>query len=433
MLSGCSIGSFTNFGTEGLLFAPKLSKEQAQINDALINTVGSDITLIYPKTGDYRSSFVIENIDDEPTDEAIVFFQYNDSEKNNGAVMVEILDINKNGEWQSFYQFSGAGPEVEGIKIEQLSENSTPSVIIGFSTLNIDQKQFQIYNYTRGNLSTIYTDTYSILDTIDIDNSGFKDILKISNDANTGVSSATLLRSSKGEIIAIDNVELTSGSSSYVSSVIGKTADGSSAIFLDAVKDTSGNIQTEVVSYTKDKLQNPMVTFSKNDKLMQSTSRSSGYSSMDIDDDGVVEIPITSTMMGYENYLDTSSEKLLLTDWYVYKDSYSLVKKNTGYYNLADAFAFMYPEKWRGKVTVKIDNKTKETVFYQFNDNLARSKTEFLRINVIDLNDLNKYEKNGYENVKSNGMQCYVAKISNLDNKLAIDSKTVTKNIYLVD
>ena len=65
-MTGCSA---LNFSVEGLINAPKLTSEQSEIHQALIESVGSNITLKYPKNGEYRSAYVIANIDDEPTDE----------------------------------------------------------------------------------------------------------------------------------------------------------------------------------------------------------------------------------------------------------------------------------------------------------------------------------------------------------------------------
>ena len=71
LLTGCSA---LNFSVEGLVDAPKVTKEQEEIHQALIESVGSNITLKYPRNGDYRSAYVIANIDDEPDSEAIVFY-----------------------------------------------------------------------------------------------------------------------------------------------------------------------------------------------------------------------------------------------------------------------------------------------------------------------------------------------------------------------
>lgn len=426
-MSGCSIGQS---GIDGLISAPKLTEKQSEIHQALTKHVGSDISLKYPKSGDNRSAFVVANIDNEPSEEAIVFFQYTNPEKDTGTVMVEILDQNSDGDWLSVYEFPGAGPVVDQIEIKNLGSDDKPSIIIGYSTLNLEDKQFQIYSYSEGQMSSIYTDKYSIMHIIDSDGKGHNDIITISTDSETGMSSASLLRSNSGKIVSVDNIKMTSGTSAYVSSAIGKTADGSSALFVDSTKST-GIIQTEVVSYSYEKLQNPMVTFSN--RLMKRTSRPSRYVSKDIDKDSVIEIPKIQSAPGYEDYDDSEENKQFLTVWNVYKDSYSLEEKYTGYYKLSDGYAFMFPDKWKGKVTVKTDEVTGETVFYKYNKNLSESTFELLRINVADSDEINNYDKRGYIAVRFSDQIAYVAKISNSDDVLGIDFDTVKNNLFLTD
>ncbi len=426
-MSGCSIGQS---GIDGLISAPKLTEKQSEIHQALTKHVGSDISLKYPKSGDNRSAFVVANIDNEPSEEAIVFFQYTNPEKDTGTVMVEILDQNSDGDWLSVYEFPGAGPVVDQIEIKNLGSDDKPSIIIGYSTLNLEDKQFQIYSYSEGQMSSIYTDKYSIMHIIDSDGKGHNDIITISTDSETGMSSASLLRSNSGKIVSVDNIKMTSGTSAYVSSAIGKTADGSSALFVDSTKST-GIIQTEVVSYSYEKLQNPMVTFSN--RLMKRTSRPSRYISKDIDKDSVIEIPKIQSAPGYEDYDDSEENKQFLTVWNVYKDSYSLEEKYTGYYKLSDGYAFMFPDKWKGKVTVKTDEVTGETVFYKYNKNLSESTFELLRINVADSDEINNYNKRGYIAVRFSDQIAYVAKISNSDDVLGIDFDTIKNNLFLTD
>ena len=71
LLTGCDMGT----SVEPYLKPPKLSEQHEQIYNALINTEGSKINLKYPKSGSYLSAFVVSDIDDEPTEEAIVFYE----------------------------------------------------------------------------------------------------------------------------------------------------------------------------------------------------------------------------------------------------------------------------------------------------------------------------------------------------------------------
>lgn len=72
VLSGCSYGQT---GIESLLKPPKLSDQQNEIYTALQASIGKNITLKYPRTGDFTSAFLIANIDEESTQEAIVFMK----------------------------------------------------------------------------------------------------------------------------------------------------------------------------------------------------------------------------------------------------------------------------------------------------------------------------------------------------------------------
>lgn len=74
LLSACS--SFQPNLTD-LMQSPKLTEEQAEIYEALTNAADvSDVQLKYPKSGDYRSAFVMFDLDADGEDEALVFLQY---------------------------------------------------------------------------------------------------------------------------------------------------------------------------------------------------------------------------------------------------------------------------------------------------------------------------------------------------------------------
>ena len=71
LLSACS--SFQPNLTD-LMQSPKLTEEQAEIYEALTNAADvSDVQLKYPKSGDYRSAFVMFDLDADGEDEALVF------------------------------------------------------------------------------------------------------------------------------------------------------------------------------------------------------------------------------------------------------------------------------------------------------------------------------------------------------------------------
>ena len=83
--NGCSLGT----SIDNLITPPKLSVEQEQIYNTLKDAAGQNISLKYPKSGNYLSAFIIEDIDSDGGSEAIVFY-----EKTGFSVDENILRIN---------------------------------------------------------------------------------------------------------------------------------------------------------------------------------------------------------------------------------------------------------------------------------------------------------------------------------------------------
>ena len=140
LLSGCTGVSFT---VDTLLNAPKFTEEQSAIHEALIERVGSNITLKYPRNGDYRSAFVIADIDDEPTDEALVFYEYASSSGKDG-LRVNILDKNSQGKWYSVKELAGGGTEIDRVMITSVGDEGDTDVLVGYQNLTSEEKTLEI-------------------------------------------------------------------------------------------------------------------------------------------------------------------------------------------------------------------------------------------------------------------------------------------------
>ena len=113
-LSGCSFGA----SIDTLMAPPKLSVEQEQIYNALTSTTGSAISLKYPKSGKYLSAFIIEDIDGDGSNEAVVFYERNVHSVDENPLRINILD-KENGKWTSTYDQPAEGSEIEQVIISR--------------------------------------------------------------------------------------------------------------------------------------------------------------------------------------------------------------------------------------------------------------------------------------------------------------------------
>lgn len=427
--SGCSFGSFS---VDTLLAAPKLSAEQEGIYDALMKSTGNNIVLKYPKSGSNRSAYMVANIDDEPTDEAIVFYEFNNdlpgmssADAEDSGVRLCVLDKNDKGEWQAVSDQAGAGTDIDRIIVSKLDGSGNISVIVGYSTLSINEKVMEVYNYSQGKLTLAAQDSYSVMETLDIDNDGYNEIITVQSGGDNSLATASLLSMSDGQIVKTNVIYMSERFQSVASYVKGKLTEYNKALFIDCRYDES-RIQTEFLYYKYDSLQNPVAKMGSD--LADLTVRPDGYYSTDMDNDGIVEIPTVEPMPGYE--LSAPEEQIYLTTWNAYKDYYEFYPKYVGYYSISGGYMLEFPKEWKGTVTVKRDAVTGEAVFYVFDTSLEETTQEFMRITISSRDDSAEYEKRGYERITSAGQTDYLVRFTgSVEN---VDLSKIKSRFYVI-
>ncbi len=414
LFSGCSVGT----GVESLLLPPKLSDEQSRINKALSDTAGKNISLKYPKTGDYRSPFIIKNLDKEENEEAIAF--YEKSGVGGSALRMALLD-RKDGQWISTADHACPGTEVDKVMISDFGQSGETTVVVGYTLINQNYKMLEAYSYENGTLKVLYTDKYSEMESFDINNDGANELILISSalqntakslalnalnadEASGGTPLAKVLVRSGDSFSEISEVEMDNIAIGYTSIVKGKVGVGIPALFVDTLV-WSDQIETQVLYFENGKLSNPLY---HKIEVLDATMRPYGYASMDIDGDGVVEIPVPAAFPGYETL--SSEEQLFYADWYVF-EQYALIKKNSGYLNVNESYCFMLPSRWQGFVTAKQDASSGEVVFYKYAGTLSDSTTELMRIFVGKKGTDDAKKADGYKVVASKGQIEYMVKV----------------------
>ncbi len=392
---------------ESLLAAPKLTEEQSRIHEALISAVGRNITLKYPRSGSNRSAYVIANVDNEPTEEALVFYEYSGAE--NEGVRVNLLDRREDGSWFSVKELAGIGTEVDKVVITSMGSDSRQDILVGYQGVTGDNT-LEIYSYSEDNFQRIGSDSYSLLETTDINSDGTEELVTIQRTEDPDTSAVTakafLLRIENGEIVKDDGIDMCPGIVSYPSAHTGKLPNGDPAVYVDGIT-ADGMLITEIVYFRYSALQDPMQL--RSEKLLPQCTRPVGYSCADIDGDGVYEIPSVKPMLGYEDAV--TEEQLMQTTWCVYEDFYTLTPKLTGYYSVADGYTIAFPSRWNDKVTVKTDAETGETVFYKYEGNINADMPELMRIRAVTREESEDYLHDGYRLIETVGQLDYIVKL----------------------
>lgn len=401
--SGCTIVS----GIETYLKPPKLSEQHEQIYNALINAEGTKISLKYPKSGNYLSAFVVADIDNEPSDEAIVFYEKtNLTGSDLSTLRINFLD-QKNGKWDSVYDFATDGTEVERVFISKLGSSDIKNIIIGIGSRT--EKNAQLFCYDGEKKPEPKSlGIYSVMDVTDLNNDASNELIMINNSLAENTAQIKWL-DSDGTLVSGPVLNLNENSTEVAQLIYGKINTSATAVYLDSYINTN-TIMTEILypeTFNNTIYLNSLRISNAESSQINRTIRNSSLISRDIDNDGIIEIPINTVFKGYEDKPET--EQIQMTNWYVYEDN-MFIRKYSSFYSITDGYAFILPEKWLESVTIKTIN---DDVIFCIYDEKTENQTELMRICVAGSAEaeeiINSDQYSRYERIYSNGDTVYLA------------------------
>lgn len=421
MLTGCTFAG----SVDNLLSPPVLSEDQKEIYRALQDSAGQDIKLQYPKSGSYRSAIIIEDIDNDGTSEAMAFYSRTNDSSADGSIRVNVLDKDTKG-WRSVYDHAATASGIDRVLFPELNTDGIKNIIIGYN-MPSGEKTLKAYSYSSGVLSATYTDSYSSVFVSDMDKNNVKDLVVIHpNNEYTGKQAYISLVSDKnGSLYEKSTILLNDKTSDFVNIVTGYVGGDTPAVFIDGM--AGGQLSTEIIYCINGTLRNPL--YLSESGIIEDTVRPTGYLSVDIDSDGIIEIPTLGYFPGYSR---DSREQFRITYWSVF-DNYEIKKKYSSYYNVPDGYCFIIPNRWDGVVTAKTDSSTGDIVFCKYAGSLLGSTEELMRIAAVTSEYRDERLSNGYTLIKSKDNISYLYKVPEKPNEpLILTSTEITNSFYLM-
>ncbi len=388
-LSGCSFSSlFTPI--EKLIRPPKLYGENSELQVAFEQYVGPNIVLKSAASGNYRSAFVLFDIDGNGSNEALVFYS---ADINQSAVKIQVME-KKNGKWTGIGNLLGSGSEVYSVDFVDMNSDGCYEIIVGWCLYeNATDKIFTIYgcNGNPKNIKSLCTESFTYLMPIDFDNDGMTEIFYIMLDTTSQIrqSNARLLKLQDDEMIAtVSEVKLDASVSGYSDVKVESLSEKSpTRIYLDAVKGETQMI-TDVVYYdsTTKTMVAPLL-----DKETQSnlkTWRSIKLSSRDINSDGVIEIPMQTTMHAGETVLTDSESPtaLYITEWCQLVGN-NLTTVLNSYVDTINGYILTIRDELYGNITMTNNVSERELTVYGLSKYSKRKTDELFVLKVVDSDD----------------------------------------------
>ena len=409
--SGCSL----NFSANDMLSPPKLTEEQTAIYNALTESAGR-VDLRYPKMGSYRSAFVIKNLDDEYSNEAIVFYESAlDFDAGNAAdvglskLRICFLDKDSEGKWHSVYEIPAEGTDVDSVSFSDLGSNKT-RVIISFSILNSSDKIVSVIDYGSGIAKTLYKVSCSSFLISEFTRKGAEDLLCFGRDKETKTAVFSAFGcNSKGDFERLYNsVQLKNEISEFGRITIGKCMslnEKTNCIAIDYLK--SENVYgTEMIYFTGNSIDTAETFIRDNGGQDAYIRRTNSFTpiiySGDVNNDGIIDIPVTKSLPGYENL--TFPEQVNAVLWYkqdsqlIEKTAYTFIDPNKNY-------MLFFPGRWEGMVTATVDLSQNTVTFWKTAEDITKVDFPVLTIRVVIKNEDTTGTKR--ENTEKEGFKIY--------------------------
>lgn len=405
--AGLLIAGGCSASVENLLSPPKLDEEQSAIYDALKNSMGGDIHLKYPKSGQYRSAFVVQNIDDEETEEAIVFYEASNVSDGGSSLRLNFLD-KENGGWVSVYDFAALGSEVERVQFADLGDGET-SIIITYTIQNSSDSATSVLKYENGVPTEVYKSRHVYMSLIDMNDDGAEEMFLINGDRTSGIAAAYLLGWTDEGFTTLSSASLGGSFSSCKNVLLGQCdEDGYRAIFIDyALSD--GTFGTHA-----------LVCYDRRISAVEGLSdliirRTNTYTpdifTQDIDGDGIIEIPSTAVFPGYENL--TRPEQLSLTAWYrIEAQGYNVRLDKLSYISTRGDYVLFIPTRWEGGITADVSISESTVTFSRYNSRHHVKGSELLSIRSLPTGSDAPEGYTFYAKSETSGYSFYVKKTS---------------------
>ena len=419
ILSGCDL---VTADTAELLTPPALSGDIKPISLAIEKTAPEGYTMKYPSRGTYRSAVVREDVDSDGKLESFAFYSVTE-----GDIITMHLNAicQREGEWVSVavQQLVAAG--VDKIEFCDLDGDGIEEILVGWQIYGTSEMQLGVYSLGENSLTQRMLEKYTHFTTCDMDDNGINEILviKVSSNENNKASLYTLNDNGVSEI---SSCELDRTVNTVNEPVIDSLSTGKPAVYIDIIKGVGA--VTEVLFLEKGKLVNPLFDSETGETL--STLRSVSFGIKDINEDGILEIPIQMDVPAVAH--SNVKEKLYLTNWCSFNGE-SLTNQMTTMINVNDGYYLTLASKWVGNIAILKDTTARVREIYLFNPKKMKVGSSLLYIMAVPKKDWDNGKYRNYKAVEiiNDGKTSFVCRISETAEKQGMDIDYVRANFKL--
>ncbi|WP_427339889.1 hypothetical protein [Caloranaerobacter sp. DY30410] len=394
---------------ENLMESPRLSISQEEVKALVKDVLDSNAKLVSPRKGENNSAIQFVDLDNDKKDEVLVLYML----KNDKYPLRGLILKKQGDEWEIDEGIKGIGYNFDSILFKDITGDGKLEIIVSW---NIGEeginKGLSVYKYENSKSVEIFNDSYEAFAVDDLDNDKKSEIFLVKLNKNEIKAKGELYKYVDKEIKLVDEVKMDGAIGGHYSTKVGMASKDKKGIFLDATVGAHSSI-TELIVMENGKLKN--VFYDEETETVDKTFRSYGAISEDIDDDGIIEIPLLREPITYEDA--SMAEIPWITSWYKWDGKNGLKFSSEGYFDIWGGYYFKFPEKWDERITLihnyPDENNGNDELIFSYVDK-ENKKHRLFTIRVFDKKNWEEGSQNGkYVELHREANKVYAVSIEN--------------------
>jgi hypothetical protein len=372
--SGCSLR--LSASPDDLYTLPKLPDEYTELDNCIQSLISDGAEYAAPISGTNVQPVQLVDLDGDGQEEAIAFLRKTSDEK-----PLKIYIFEPNGD--SFQQrtvIEGSGTSIYSVMYEDLDGDGMMEMLVGWK-VGAELQALTVFSLRGPEPMELMSTNYVKYAVTSLDSDKHKElaVLRADDEGNSVADYYTWHSGSALELTSTARLSMTMAELNSGRVIRGKLQDGSPALFVTGISDSSVEI-TDILTTRNGELFN--AALSDTTGVSTEIYRFLSLYPTDINGDGVIEVP---SPVSLPTRSDGDIDPCCRIDWRSYDAAGTATTVESTYHDTDDGWYLVLPDSWNGKILITRAQSGMDemTVTFSIRGDDTTEPRDFLRISTI--------------------------------------------------
>ena len=341
---------------DGLLSLPRLPEEYVGLQKLYDEILAEGAAYVSAKSGANRQSVQLADFDSDGENEVVSFF------KNADGTFSVYIHKKFDETYFEIGKADGVGKNIRSVDYINMNAMGELALLVTWDLEDSLQSALSVYSVRDGEMQNVLDLQYLSYYVTDMDLDAQDDIIAVSRDSGEQFNSVAMYSFDGSKCEVKGKTQLSIESDKVVNMVAGLTTSGKRAVYIDSSTLESEYVTDIIYCQNDGALMNESIDTESGSANV--TKRHINVYSSDIDNDGIVEVPLAKMFTGYTDPL--SSDTRWKINWSEIETGKIVNNSMNTFHNSLEGWFFILPEKWDTDVSAAIVNESNvsQTTFF---------------------------------------------------------------------